>query len=477
METVYSFMSDVETPVSLFHKVSRDEPVAFLYESADGDTRLARYSLIGIDPAKTISFRGRDAVVEDRDTGRREVKAAANPLHFLRDLLEREGGRLASTADLPFTGGLVGYLGYAAVNAFDGIPLQANDPLGVPDGCYGLYDTAIVFDHLYRKIHLVTHRGKAYADKLLSRIAAPSNLAPLFPRPDALPESEIFSGVETVLGREDYCDIVRRCREFICEGQVFQIVPAHRFSAPVTGQALDIYRVLIGLNPSPYAYFLKFPNFTYLGSSPETFVGCRDGKVVLRALAGTRPRGATPLEDERLAAELRANEKELAEHRMLVDLERNDLGRVCRVGSIEVGEIATLVRYTHLMHLATEIRGVLRDDKSVYDVFQSCFPRGTVSGTPKIRAMQLLSTLEPERRGIYSGVVGYIDVKGNSDGAIAIRSALLKDGYAHVTAGAGVVYDSDPEAEYEETRTKAKSILRAIQLAERATGHGYSAAR
>lgn len=223
----------------------------------------------------------------------------------------------------------------------------------------------------------------------------------------------------------------------------------------------------MSLNPSPYAYFLKFPRFAYVGSSPETFVSCHDGEVVLRALAGTRPRGTTPEADERLAAELRADEKELAEHRMLVDLGRNDLGKTCRVGSVKIGEIAKIVRYTHVMHLATEISGRLREDKNAFDVFQSCFPRGTVSGAPKIRAMQLLSQLEPEHRGIYSGVVGYIDREGNMDGAIAIRSALIKNGHAHVNAGAGIVHDSDPKSEYEETRNKAKSMLKAIRLAER----------
>jgi anthranilate synthase component 1 len=260
---------------------------------------------------------------------------------------------------------------------------------------------------------------------------------------------------------------VRQSKEYICQGQVFQIVVSHRFSSPCTAQPLDVYRVLQSINPSPYAYYLKMPGLSYIGSSPETFVRCVDGQVTLRAIAGTRPRGRSCEEDEALAVELKSNEKELAEHYMLVDLGRNDLGRVCSVGSIKVGEIACLTRYTHVMHLATEITGRLRNDKTCFDAFRGCFPRGTVSGAPKIRAMQLLSQLEPEQRGIYSGVVGYFDFKGNMDGAIAIRSALIESGNAHVNAGAGIVLDSEPEAEYEETRNKAKSVLKAITVANR----------
>lgn len=458
-------LSDVETPASLFHKLCSDEPTAFLFESAEGDTRLARYSLLGMDPVLTVTFQNGTATVTRTETKATTEFCFDNPLKVLETLLaqERQGFRATLPADFPFAGGFVGYLGSAATQYFDRIPQPETSPFGIPEGFYGLYDTFIVFDHLYRKIKFISYRSQSHLDRLLEKLTStPHSLRPLIAPQPPITEPDLFEGVHTVFDREQFCTVVRKCKTLISAGEVFQIVPSQRFFVPIESQPFDIYRNLISLNPSPYAYFLKFPGFTYLGSSPETFVECRQGKVVLRALAGTRPRGTTPEADEALAQELQSNEKELAEHYMLIDLERNDLGRVCEVGSVAVGEIAQIIRYSHVMHLATEVSGTLRADKTVFDVFQSCFPRGTVSGAPKIRAMQLLAQLEPEQRGIYSGVVGYIDFNGNADGAIAIRSALVKDGVAHLNAGAGVVYDSDPEAEYEETRNKARSVLRAI---------------
>ena len=465
---VLSLLSDVGTPVSVFHKLSRSEPTAFLYESTEGDSRLARYSFVGVDPIKTISFSDGKASILHTATGQIEKIAVANPLKFLQELLKAEGYFApGGEADYPFTGGLVGYLGYAATRYFEGIPQQTSDPFKVPDGYYGLYDAVIAFDHQYRRIKIISHRGADHARQLLERLTAPCTLAPIADGESNLSNEEAFDGVTGPFTRDKFVSLVEKSKQYITEGQVFQIVVSHRFSLPVTVPELDVYRVLQALNPSPYGYLLKFPGFTYIGSSPETFVKCQKGQVVLRALAGTRPRGRTEEEDKQLAVELRADEKELAEHRMLVDLGRNDLGRICNPGSIQVGEIATITRYTHVMHLATEITGTLRADKSAFDAFQSCFPRGTVSGAPKIRAMQLLAQLEPEKRGIYSGVVGYFDFAGNADGAIAIRSALIKDGQAHVNAGAGIVFDSKPEAEYQETRNKAMSVIKAIKLAER----------
>ncbi|MBX7221225.1 MAG: anthranilate synthase component I family protein [Blastocatellia bacterium] len=477
--SVYTLLSDVESPASLFHKVTRDEPTAFLFESCEGDSRLARFSLIGLDPIKTIAFKQGKAVITDILTKRTVTETTENPLRTLKHLLSEAQLRVGGLEQFgfPFTGGLVGYLGYGATQYFERIPAQAGDPFGVPEGFYGLYDTFIVVDHQFRKIHLVSYRGDSQIERILDRIHQGETLRPLLVNPETVVEDDIFATVTGPFTENSFCELVRTCKEYITAGEVFQIVPSQRFSRPVTSTPFDIYRTLVSLNPSPYAYYLKFPGFVYLGSSPETFVQCKDGQVVLRALAGTRPRGANPVEDEHLGQELRANEKELAEHRMLVDLGRNDMGRVCQIGTVKVGDIAQLVRYSHVMHLATEISGQLRPDKTVFDVFQGCFPRGTVSGAPKIRAMQLLSHLEPEQRGIYSGVVGYIDAAGNMDGAIAIRSALVKDGQAHVNAGAGVVFDSDPLAEYQETRNKAKSMLRAVQLAERMKRGVNSAAR
>lgn len=477
--SVFSILSDVETPVSLFAKLAKDEPTAFLLESNEGDSRLARYSFIGVRPIKTVYFKNGEGILTDHRNNAETRFALQNPLDVLREELARESFDFSSPdIPIPFTGGWVGYMGYGATRYFDNIQPQAADPQQVPDGYYGLYDTVILFDHRHRRISLVSYQPKpetrVFWDFVLKRIAVTSALPLLTLNADDLPDERVYDAVKSPFSREAFGDLVKQGQAYIQEGQVFQIVLSHRFSLPVSASPLTAYRMVQALNPSPYAYYLQFPGFTYLGSSPETFVQCArtpqgdHSRVILRALAGTRPRGRTEAEDQALEADLRSNEKELAEHRMLVDLGRNDLGRVCNVGTVRVGEIATLTRYTHVMHLATDVSGILRDDKTAFNVFQGCFPRGTVTGAPKIRAMQLLSKLEPEQRGIYSGVVGYFDFSGNMDAAIAIRSVMVKDGVAHVNAGAGVVYDSDPDAEYEETCNKARSILKALQLAEKA---------
>lgn len=483
--SVITLVSDVHTPVSAFHKLSRHCPTAFLFESADGDTRLARYSFVGVDPlftvvldegkARILAGTGADGIPADgrmhtTETG--ETCDFADPTAFLNGIMEPLL-KLALTepqlSRLPFTGGLVGYLGYAATRYFEKIQPQTADPLAVPDAIFGLYDSIVVFDHQSRLLHIISRRGEAFAGNILERLQAKVELPPL--PGTGLPDgAAIFSGCRSNIDKETFLHLVESCREYIMEGQVFQIVLSQRFSLPLQAEALAVYRLLQSINPSPYAYFLKLPGFEYLGSSPETFIACRDGSVTLRAIAGTRPRGSSDDADARLAEELKSNEKELAEHHMLVDLARNDLGRICAVGSIEVGEIATLTRYAHVMHLSTEVRGRLHKGKTSFDALRSCFPRGTVSGAPKIRAMQLLSTLEPDQRGIYSGFVGYFDFSGNMDGAIAIRSALCKDGAAHISAGAGIVLDSRQQDEYEETRNKAKSIVQAAVAANAARG-------
>jgi len=470
---VVTLLSDVGTPVSVFHKLIQGASTGFLFESTEGDSRLARYSIIGVNPIKTISFKNGEAVLCDHVNDIKHAQSVSNPLQLLSSILEKES-RALSTKRLPFpfSGGLVGYLGYGATRYFEGIAQQSHDPFGVPEGYWGLYDSMVVFDHQFRTINVISHRGQAHARGIVETLTAPCRLEPLLHKEGDTLERQVFDGVTGPFTEDSFVSLVSQSKAYIVEGQVFQIVLSQRFSLPVTSQPLDVYRLLQSVNPSPYAYFLKFPEFAYLGSSPETFVQCQDGRVILRALAGTRPRGATDEEDSRLSSELRSNEKELAEHMMLVDLGRNDLGRVCRAGSVRTGPIATVSKYRHVMHLATEIEGMLRADRTCFDVFQSCFPRGTVSGAPKVRAMELLACLEPEQRGIYSGVVGYFDLHGNMDGAIAIRSALIKDGWAHVNAGAGVVFDSDPLSEYHETRNKARSVISALKLAEQSKRAG-----
>ncbi len=470
---IFSTLSDVETPISLYAKLSDPTQTSFLLESTDGDSRLARYSIIGIEPFKTFNFKQGTGILKNHRTGESQTLMVQNPLTLMEAELAETGGAFAPPdSSIPFAGGWVGYMGYGATQYFDKIQPQLSDPQNVPDGSYGLYDSVILFDHLYRRIQLVSYQPEAIAKAEWARVLARLKDAPSIPLmhriPDDITDDAIFALTHGPFDRARFCNLVKQGQAAVQAGQVFQIVLSHRFSMPITAPAFLAYRMIQALNPSPYAYYLQFPEFAYLGSSPETFVSCLQGKVTLRALAGTRPRGKTEAEDKAMEADLKSNAKELAEHHMLVDLGRNDMGRVCQVGSIEIGEIATLTRYTNVMHLATEIRGQLRPNVSVFKVFQGCFPRGTVSGAPKIRAMQLLSVMEPEQRGIYAGVVGYFDYSGNMDAAIAIRSALVKDGQAHVNAGAGVVYDSDPDAEYEETRNKAKSILKALVMAEQA---------
>jgi anthranilate synthase component 1 len=474
-----SLLSDVETPVSLFYKLGRKQPVAFLFESADGDKRVARFSFMGVSPVLSIRLKDGLAEITHHLDGTEQQVPFTDPMQLLKELhtqtFPHGVQRPDRLGDVPFIGGWVGYLGYGMTRYFEQVPQQAADPLDVPDAYLALYDTVIIFDHLYRRIHFLSARTRSEAEALWTQIrsdiqdrapaCAPAML-PMFYQDDMSDEA-LFDGVQTSVTKEQYLQGVLKTKEYITEGQVFQLVLAQRFSMPVTCEPLDVYRMVTAINPSPYAYFLKFPEFAYLGSSPETFVSSQDGQVVLRALAGTRPRGQSPEEDVQLSTELRADAKELAEHRMLVDLGRNDLGRICEAGTVSTGEIAQVLRYSHVMHLSTEITGHLREGKTGYEVVKSCFPRGTVSGAPKIRAMELLSQLEPERRGVYSGMVGYFDHAGNTDGAIAIRSALIKGGMAHVHAGAGIVYNSNPEAEYEETRNKSKSILKAIKIAQK----------
>ncbi len=479
---IFTYASDLGTPVDIFSRLSSDQKHAFLFESVEGDGRLARYSFLGFDPLLTVVFEDGSAVVNHHDQITKQP--VNNPVKFLQELLNQYIKALeqikinASLSeiqaiedfarqcrDLPFAGGLAGYMGYNACRYLDKIPQQTKDILGVPEGYFGLYDSVIVFDHQYKRIHILSLRGEEHTKAILAKILEKDKLRPLKLGNTALDEKTIFEEAETSFTKQEYLNALLRSKEFIKQGEAFQIALSQRFSIPCAVDPLDVYRMLQATNPSPYAYYLKYPEFVYLGSSPETFLQCRQGQLLLRAIAGTRRRGLNANEDTMLSEELRNDEKEMAEHRMLVDLGRNDLGRVCRPGSVRPEELGVITKYTHVMHMATAIRGELLPDKTSFEAFQSCFPAGTVSGAPKIRAMQLLAQLEPEKRGIYSGAVGYFDLHGNMDAAIAIRSALIKDNTAHVNAGGGIVFDSEPEAEYQESRNKAKSVLQAVKLA------------
>lgn len=466
-----SYSADFTTPVALFDRLSRSARDAFLFESTEGDGRLARYSFLGVDPLLVVEFDESQVHVENCADASRHSFSVDNPIHFLRTLLKNNpvpGHPLI--AEAPFAGGLVGYLGYGATGFTENISQQSSAVTQVPVGRYGLYDSFVLFDHQYRQVTFFSARGEQHINELVHRSLLHSQLPPFRLDMPKAGKEELFRNVSGPFTRESFIDAVLKAKEKVLEGEVFQIVVSQRFSVPISAPPIDVYRALQATNPSPYAYFLKCPGFSYIGSSPETFVRSNEGQVLLRAIAGTRPRGKDRSEDEALERELKASEKEMAEHRMLVDLGRNDLGRVCTPGTVKIGELACLTRYTHVMHLATEVTGNLASNRDVFDAFESCFPAGTVSGAPKVRAMEILAELEPEQRGIYSGAVGYFDARGNMDGAIAIRSVLIKDGNAHINAGAGIVYDSDPDMEYEETRSKAMSVLQAVRIAHQLMG-------
>jgi anthranilate synthase component I len=471
--TVHQCLTDVSTPLQIFNTLSHHCKQAVLLESTDADTRLARFSFLAWRPYLSFSVKDGMATLINQHTHEIDVFECHNPWQWMRDTQAKwlaENGftpeSLHKETQLPALGGWFGYTGYNAVQHNEAIPLQESDPLNVPDVAYGFYSHVLVFDHLTRTLSSVSLLQDEEANarvwgEVCHALKHPLPLAPL-PLVEGLAKEDPMQDVTSNMSKADFLAKVGACKALIEEGEVFQIVLAQRFSRTYTANPLDAYRTLVSINPSPYAYILKYEGFWYIGSSPETFVELQGDTVLLRALAGTRKRGENAEDDLRLAKELKADAKELAEHKMLVDLARNDLGRLCQVGTVEVGELAQVHYYTHVMHLATEIKGKRDPSKDAFDVLKTVLPRGTVSGAPKIRAMQHLATLEPDRRGIYAGAVGYFDVKGNLQSCIAIRSVLIKDDLAHVQAGAGIVYDSVPELEYEETLNKARSVLVAL---------------
>ena len=453
--------ADLETPVSAYLKIA-EGPYSYLLESVEGGEQLARYSFIGTEPYRVVK------------TGPGQPYGEMDPLELIEEELNRHS--LVSISGLPrFHGGAVGFIAYDVVRYYEPVPPPASDPLGLPEAVFLFVDTLLVFDHVSHKIKVVSHIRtdgesveKAYSeaaariDRLVERLDRPllveRNMAPL-----REPDPSYTSNMT----QERYEAMVEQVKEYIYAGDIIQAVPSQRLARPTTASPLDIYRALRALNPSPYMYFLSMEGFSIVGASPELLVRVEDGLVYNFPLAGTRPRGATTEEAEALAAELKADEKERAEHIMLVDLGRNDVGRVSQAATVDVTDLMRVVRYSHVMHLESEVQGRLRDDRTMYDALRSCLPAGTLSGAPKIRAMEIISEQEGERRGPYGGAVGYFSFSGNMDTAITIRTMVIKDGVAYIQAGGGVVADSVPESEYQETLHKARSSLRAIEEAER----------
>lgn len=482
-------LADGDTPVGLYRKLAAERPGTFLLESAENGRSWSRYSFIGVRSDATLTVKDGQAhwlgtppvgVPVDGDP-LAALRATVETLHTPRDLAGW-GPPAEGRGMPPFTGGMVGYLGYDIVRRLEKIGEHGRDDLKLPELTMLLTSDLAVLDHWDGSVLLIANAinhndletgiDEAYAHAVARLDAMEADLArPVATAPTALPASELpeFSAL---WGGPAYQDAVEDIKERIRAGEAFQVVPSQRFETRCTASALDVYRVLRATNPSPYMYLFRFENgFDVVGSSPEALVKVEDGRAMLHPIAGTRHRGATPQEDHDLAEELLADPKERAEHLMLVDLGRNDLGRVCTPGSVEVVDFMSVERYSHVMHIVSTVTGEVAEGRTAFDVLTACFPAGTLSGAPKPRAMQIIEELEPSRRGLYGGCVGYLDFAGDADTAIAIRTALLRDGTAYVQAGAGVVADSDPVSEDDECRNKAAAVLRAVHTANRMNGN------
>ncbi len=465
-----SIAADLDTPLSVYLKLV-DGPNAFLLESVQGGENWGRYSIIGLPCRRAWRASGDcfEQLEFDRVVARRE---GVNPLAEVAAVVERV--RAPKLDDLPgFSGGLVGYFGYETVALMEpklDFSTKA-DELGVPEILLLEAEELAVFDNLSQRLSLVVNadpekpdawaRAQRRLDQLVHRLRCGS---PGYPPPVPMPvpaESDYRFG----FSEADFKAAVARIKDYILAGDAMQVVLSQRMSVALAARPLDVYRALRSLNPSPYMYFFDFGGFQVVGASPEVLVRAQDGQAMVRPIAGTRPRGKTPEEDRALEAELRADPKELAEHLMLIDLGRNDIGRIAEVGSVQVTDHMVVERYSHVMHLVSEVHGRIGRRLSAIDVLQATFPAGTLSGAPKVRAMEIINELEPVRRGIYAGAVGYLDWHGEADLAIAIRTALVQGGILHVQAGAGIVADSDPDREWEETLNKGRALIRAVAQA------------
>lgn len=453
-------LADLETPVSAFAKL-RALGAAFLLESAEGGERMGRFSFIGVAPRARLAFRDGLARVEEGGSVREE--RVADPLGALRDLLGRY--RRAPMPGLPrFSGGAVGYVSYELARSFERLPVAADDPHALPDAHFAIYDTVVAFDHLRHTLTVLAHDDAAApggAGRQIERIFSALD-APLPPFAHA---ARSTADVRANGSPEEFMARVRAARELIAAGDCYQVVLSQRFDVRPSPDPLALYRALRHVNPSPYMFLLETPEATLVGASPEPFVRVEGGRVVMHPIAGTRPRGRDDAEDAARERELLGSEKERAEHVMLVDLARNDIGRVARGGTVRVGELMRVDRFSHVMHLTSVVSGEAAEGVDALDAFRACFPAGTVSGAPKIRAMERIAELERDRRGPYAGAVGYVGFDGTLDTCITIRTAVIAGGTCRIQAGAGIVADSDPVAEEAETRQKAGALLRAVELA------------
>ncbi len=473
---VAELAADYETPLSAFQKI-HDGRCAFLLESAELTQHSGRYSLLGSSPRLIFTARGKEIEIEERGAVRR-FTTGTDALEELRLIMQPY--RPAEPARIPvFHGGAVGYLAYDMVRFFEpSLSAPPKDELGLPDMVFMLTDTVLIFDHRTRRLSVVAnvHTDEhetleaAYAwaqgqiQAVIGKLSLPLAVKPM--QTFAPVNNDQLPPPVSNTTRAEYEAMVLKMKEYIAAGDIFQGVPSQRFETDYTGTTIDLFRALRHVNPSPYMFCLDLPSgFSLVGSSPEVHVKCLDGRIDIRPIAGTRWRGKTKSEDDALAAELLNDPKERAEHIMLVDLARNDVGRVADYGSVRVSDLMIIERYSHVMHIVSNVDGHLKEDKSAYDVMRATFPAGTVSGSPKVRAMEIINELEKSKRCAYAGAVGYFGFDGNLDSCIALRTCVVKGGKAYVQAGAGIVADSDPAAEYQETVNKATGMLRAIEWA------------
>lgn len=465
--------ADFETPLSAYLKL-RDTKNSFLLESAEATDKGGRWSIVGSDPKRIFSARGKEITITEGNKSH-SITAPDDVLAALEK--EMEPFKPVSNHALPpFSGGMVGYLAYDAVRQFE--PTLGDPPpdsLGVPDALFMLADTLLVFDHRLRRVQIIANafidEHSTPAEAYAAATGRIRSLVEILDRPLHVPALNGLAEIteepaSSNTTQEEYEQMVREGKEFIAAGDIFQFVPSQRFSTDFDQSPVDLYRALRHVNPSPYMFVLETNDFALVGSSPEVHVRSIAGRIDIRPIAGTRWRGKTKEEDDALAADLLADPKERAEHLMLVDLARNDVGRIAKHGKVIVDDFMIIERYSHVMHIVSNVHGELDDEHSAYDVLRATFPAGTVSGAPKIRAMQIINSLEKNKRCAYAGAVGYFGFDGSHDSCITLRTCLLKDGTAHVQAGAGVVADSDPTYEYNETVNKSKALLRAIALAK-----------
>jgi anthranilate synthase component 1 len=466
--------ADLLTPVSAFLSLRQDAPYSFLLESVEGGEKLARYSFLGRDPYRIVRAT-EDGAAVTTDTRRIPGEALRHEpdgdiFEVLADLMDRY-----DEVDVPglprLTGGAVGYMGYDTVRLIEDLPDAPPDDLELPDAVWAFYDTVTAFDHVRHQVVMIAHAfidpdtapAAAYRDaqRRLQRLESDLVQPPVSGAPVRLAGDGMTSNFEP----EAFEEAVRTAQEYVYDGDIFQVVLSQRFEMSFDGDRFNLYRALRQVNPSPYLFYLDFDDIALVGSSPEVLVRVEDRRAEVLPIAGTRPRGSDETEDADLAAELLADPKERAEHLMLVDLGRNDLGRVCAYDSVDVERYAFIERYSHVMHIVSSVAGAVAEQHGPMDVLAACFPAGTVSGAPKVRAMEIIDELEPGRRGVYAGAVGYLDFSGTLDTCIAIRTMVVKGDSIFVQAGAGIVADSDPAAEYEETRNKAAALREAMHVA------------